>query len=64
MCDKIVEKAIDVEVKANLQPPFGTKEIDSRCPKKCRPLVKKNKDNTYWKHHDETSNKNKDKAKS
>ncbi len=64
MWDKVIEKAIDVEVKANLQPPSGTRKIDSKCPKKYRPLVKKDKDNAYWEHCNEISNKDKNKAKS
>ncbi len=57
----MVEKVINVEVKTNLQPPSGTKEINFRCPKGYRPLVKKNKDDANWKNQDETP---KDKAKS
>ncbi len=60
----MVEKAGNVEVKANLQPPFYVREIDSRCPKGHCPLVKKDKKDTYQKPHDKTSNKDKDKAKS
>lgn len=40
----MVEKTINAETKASLQPPFGTREIDSRCPKGYKPLAKKNKD--------------------
>ena len=47
MSDKMVKKAIDVEGKASLQPPFGTKEIDFRYLKGYKPLVKKDKDNAY-----------------
>ena len=39
------------------------REIDSRFPKEHRPSVKKDKDNTYWEHHNEAS-KDKKKAKS
>ncbi len=59
----MVEKAIDVKIKANLQLASETREIDSRCLKRYRPLVKKDKDNTYQEHHNEISNKDKDKAK-
>ena len=38
------------------------KEIDSRCLKKHRPSVKKNKDDTYWEHCNEAF-KDKEKAK-
>ncbi len=60
----MVEKEDDVEVKANLQPPFYVREIDSRYPKDHRPLAKKDKEDIYWEPRDEASNKNKDKAKS
>ncbi len=61
---KELEKAVDAEVKANLQPPFGTRKIDSRYPKGYRSLIKKDKNDAYWKHCDEASNKDKEKAKS
>ncbi len=60
MWKEVVEKAIDIELEANLQPFCGTKEIDSRCPKDYRPSAKKYKDKAireYW-------DRNKDKAKS
>ncbi len=60
----MVEKAGDVEAKANLQPPFYIRKIDSKCLKDYRPLAKKDKEDTYWEPRDETSNKDKDKAKS
>ena len=59
----MIEKAINVEVKAGLQPPFGTKEINFKCPKRYRPLVKKDKNNAYWKQYDEAFNRNKKKTK-
>ncbi len=58
----MVEKAINVEAKASLQSSSETREIDCKCPKGYRPLVKK--DDINWEHQDEASNKNKDKAKS
>ncbi len=58
-----MEKASDVEAKANLQPPFYVREIDSRCLKGHRPSVKKNKEDTYREPRDEAS-KDKEKAKS
>lgn len=58
------EKAGDVEVKINLQPPFGIRKIDSRCPRGYRLLVKKDKDDTNWEHRDGDKNKDKNKAKS
>ncbi len=64
MWDEVVEKAVDIEAKANLQPPFGTKKIDSRYLKGYRPSVKKDKNNAYWEHHNKVFNKDKDKAKS
>ncbi len=45
--EEVVEKASDVEAKANLQPPFYVREINSKCPKSHRPLAKKDKKNTY-----------------
>ncbi len=56
-----MEKAGDVEAKANLQPPFYVRDIDVRCPKGHRPSVKKDKEDTYREPCNETS---KDKAKS
>ena len=47
MWDEVVEKAIDIEAKAGLQPPFGIRKIDSRYPKRYWPSVKKNKDDAY-----------------
>ncbi len=39
--EEVVEKAGDIEVKANLQPPFYVKNIDARCPKDYHPPAKK-----------------------
>ncbi len=60
----MVEKAGNVEAKANLQLPFYVREIDIRCLKGHRPSVKKNKKDAYRKLRDEAFNKDKDKAKS
>ena len=60
----MVEKIIDIKAKTSLQPLFGTKEIDSKCPKKYRPSIKKDKDNTYWKHCKKAFSKDNKKAKS
>ncbi len=60
----MVEKALDVEVKANLQPPSGTREINSRCPRDYRLSIKKDKDNVNQEHRDEIPNQDKDKVKS
>lgn len=62
MWDKVVEKAINTEIKTSLQPSSRTREINSRCPKNHRPLAKKNKDNAHKKHQD--GDKDKDKTKS
>lgn len=35
--DELVEKAIDVEAKASLQPPSMLRELDHRCPRRNRP---------------------------
>ncbi len=58
-----MEKAGDVEAKANLQPPFYIRDIDVRCPKGHRLSAKKDKKNTYREPQNEAS-KDKDKAKS
>ncbi len=58
-----MEKAGDVEAKANLQPLFYVREIDSRCPKIHCPSAKKDKKDTYRELQNEAS-KDKDKAKS
>ncbi len=58
------QKVVDIEAKASLQPPSGTREIDSRCPKRYKPLVKKDKDDAYRKQCDEAFNRDKEKAKS
>ena len=63
MWDEMVKKAVNVRTKTSLQPLFGAKKIDSRCPQNYRLLVKKDKDDIYWKHCKEVSNKDKDKAK-
>lgn len=39
----MIEKTIDVEIKASLQSSFKTREINSRCPKDYRLLAKKDK---------------------
>ncbi len=64
MWNEVVEKAVNIEVKASLSSPSMTREINSRCPKGYRPLVKKNKNNINWEHWDEVPNKDKDKVKS
>lgn len=58
----MVEKAVNREVKVNLQPSSRTREIDSRCPKHHSPSAKKDKDDANWEYWDR--NKNKNKAKS
>ena len=57
----MVEKAGDVEIKANLQPPFYVREIDFRSSKSHRPLFKEDKKDTPQEHRDEAP---KEKAKS
>ncbi len=56
-----MEKAGDVEAKANVQCPFYVRDIDARCPKGHRPSAKKDKEDTYREPCNEVS---KDKAKS
>ena len=57
-------KVVDVEAKAGLQPHSMIREINSRYPKRHRPLVKKNKDNAYWEYRNELFNKDKEKTTS
>ncbi len=59
----MVEKAGDIEAKVNLQPPYYIREIDFRCLKDHYLLVKKDKNDTNWEHHNKASNKDKEKAK-
>ena len=40
----MVEKAVNIEAKASLQPLSKIRKIDSKYPKDYRPLVKKNID--------------------
>lgn len=56
MWKKVVEKVINVKVKASLQPPFKTKEIDSRYPKSYKPLAKKDKNEANQEHGDRDKN--------
>ncbi len=58
-----MEKVGDIEAKANLQPSFYIREIDSRYSKSHYPSAKKDKEDIYRKPHNEAS-KDKDKAKS
>ncbi len=55
----MVEKVDDVEIKANLQPPFYIRDINARCPKSHRPSTKKDKEDTYREPQNGASNKNK-----
>ncbi len=61
--EEVVEKAGDVEAKANLQPSFYVKDINTKCPKGHRPSAKKDKEDTYQEPQNNAS-KDKDKAKS
>ena len=60
----MVKKTIDAKAKTSLQSPFETRKIDSKCLKGYKPLVKKDKDNTYWKQRNKAFNRDKKKAKS
>ena len=60
----MIEKVINAEVKAGIQPSFRTKKINFRYSKRYRPLIKKNKDNAYQKQRNEATNRDKKKAKS
>ncbi len=59
---EVVEKADDVEAKANLQPLFYVRDLNDKCPKGHRPSTKKDKENTYREPQDEASNKYKAKS--
>ncbi len=59
MWEEVIEKAVNIEAKINLQPPSKIKQITSWCPKSYRPLVKKDKNDANREHR----NRNKDKAK-
>ncbi len=50
MWEKVVKKDIDVEVKASLQLPSRTGEINFKCLKDYKPLAKKDKDKPNWEH--------------
>ncbi len=61
MSNKVVEKAVDVKAKANLQPLSRTREIDFRYPRDYKLLVKKDKDDANREHRDKAP-KNKSKS--
>ncbi len=63
MWEGVVEKAGNVKAKANLQPPFYIRKIDSKCLKSYCPSAKKDKEDTYRESYDKASKDN-DKAKS
>ena len=42
--EEAIEKAVDAEAKALLQPPSGTREIDAKCLRGYRPAKKEDKD--------------------
>ncbi len=62
--EEVVEKAGNIDAKANLQPPFYMKDIDARCLKVHRPSAKKDKKDTYWEPRNKVFNKNKAKSNS
>lgn len=57
MWEKMIEKVVDVEAKASLQPPFRTRKIDFRCSKNHRSSVRRDKNDANWKHWDEDKDK-------
>ncbi len=61
--EEVMEKVDNAEAKANLQPPFYVKDIDTRCLKGHRLSAKKNEDDTYQKPQNKAS-KDKNKVKS
>lgn len=60
----MVEKARNVEAKANFQPLFYVREIYSKYPKGYYLSVKKDKKHANWEYHNEASSKDKKKTKS
>ena len=56
-----MEKARDAEAKANLQPPFYVRKIDSKYLKNYCSSVKKEKEDANWEHCNEASSKTKKK---
>ena len=63
MGKEVIEKVVDAKTKAGLQPHSMMREIDSKCPKRHKPSIKKDKNDAYWEHYYEAS-KDKEKAKS
>ena len=59
-----MEKAGDAKAKANLQPLFYVRKIDSKCPKGYNLLVKKDKKDANQEHCNKAFSKKKEKAKS
>ena len=59
-----MEKAGDVEAKAKLQLLFYVWEINFKCPKDYRPLVKKDKKDTNGEYRNDVSSKDKEETKS
>lgn len=53
----MIEKVINVKAKSSLQPPSGTREIDSRCLKSNELSIKKAKIIQIWKTRMETKTK-------
>ena len=57
--EEVVEKAVEVKTKADFQTYSMIREINFECPKEHWPLIKKDKNDAYREHRNETSNKNK-----
>lgn len=50
--EEVVKTIVDTKIKASLQLPSRTREIDSKCSKSYKPSAKKNKDKSNQKHWD------------
>ena len=58
-----MEKTENVEAKANFQPPFYIREIDSKCQKGYCLLAKDNINDVNWEYCNKAFSKDKEKAK-
>ena len=54
--DEVVDKTVDAEVKASLQAPSGTREMDSRCPRGQRPTKKEDKNSRDYEKNKSSQN--------
>lgn len=54
---ELIEKVINIKVKASLQPSYKIMEINFRYPNDYKPSAKKDKDKTNWNHQDRDKTK-------